>query len=430
MTYRTDVRYLDDMRPDQVTLAADDFRRVVRVLDTNLESLRRLRGRVEWGGPTRDLYDLRLNQAIEIGEALRTGFDQGARALDGYAAAQRIAQRHVADGKGAEDALGRLIEPIARRQWGHVEGTDPLHEWEDLRAGTGFWDSLDEWFQRDEINRVRSRADTLHGDANRAYNEAIRVEHDARQPAIDQLDRARKAMPDFLSSSADAARIIDQTPGLREAVLRAANDPNSRRPAGAMEFYQVQDDPDSPPFLSPTGVGASTYGLSLTASEAAIFRELSDHDKLRFIEIRKEAIAAGRAAYPSPDGNDDHADAYRHAYWTARLSHEFGPDFAQRYTTAHEALPGNQGPREAMDLHNNEVGRQVALAHPNASPEELRRLIADAVRRGDTVVINPHGQLTYTDQIRPEDTVDTPTLNETGKPMPGRIPVPPAKNPN
>jgi hypothetical protein len=430
MTYRADVKYLDDMRPDQVTMAADELRRVVRVLEPNLDALRHLSGRVEWDGGTRDLYDLRLNQATEIDDALRTGFVQAGHALDDYAAAQRTAQHHVADGKTAEDELARLIQPIAERQWDYVPGTDTLREWEDLRAGTGFWDSLDEWFQKDDINRIRARAETLHANANKAYNEGIRAELDARRLVVDRLNQARTALPDFLASATDALKIIDRTPGLREAILQAANDPNTRRPTGALEFYQVMDDPDSPPFLSPTAMGASLSGLSLTASEAAILRELSDQDKLKFIEIRKEALAAGNAAYPSVDGNDDHNDAFRHTYWNARLTQEFGADFAERFTTAHEALPVNQGPREAMDLHNNEIGRQIALAHPHATPEELKQLVGDAVRRGDTVVIGQQGQLVYTDHIRPEDTIDTATLNATGKPLPGHIPVPQAKEPN
>ena len=40
------------------------------------------------------------------------------------------------------------------------------------------------------------------------------------------------------------------------------------------------------------------------------------------------------------------------------------------------SLPGNSADREAMDLYNNEVGRQIALAHPDASRQELADLVA------------------------------------------------------
>jgi hypothetical protein len=57
-------------------------------------------------------------------------------------------------------------------------------------------------------------------------------------------------------------------------------------------------------------------------------------------------------------------DAYRHVYWSWLLTREFGPEYAQRVTDAHEIGPtyetGTASRR--MDLHNNAVGRAFALA--------------------------------------------------------------------
>ena len=92
---------------------------------------------------------------------------------------------------------------------------------------------------------------------------------------------------------------------------------------------------------------------------------------------------------------------------------EFGQDWAHRYATAHETPPGNPAAREGMDLYNNEVGRAVAVAHPDASPEELARHVREAVDSGRTVVIDADGNLAYSDQVRPED---------TGEPAPGTLP--------
>jgi hypothetical protein len=59
-----------------------------------------------------------------------------------------------------------------------------------------------------------------------------------------------------------------------------------------------------------------------------------------------------------------------------------------------------------MDLYNNEVGRQIAAANPDASEEELAGLVAQAVRDGDMVVVAPDGaSLAYSNTI-PEG-VDT-----------------------
>ncbi len=53
-------------------------------------------------------------------------------------------------------------------------------------------------------------------------------------------------------------------------------------------------------------------------------------------------------------------DAYRHVYWSYHLTKEFGPQFAEQITNAHETAPGNTKQERQMDYHNNEVGRKYA----------------------------------------------------------------------
>ena len=65
-------------------------------------------------------------------------------------------------------------------------------------------------------------------------------------------------------------------------------------------------------------------------------------------------------------------------------------------------LLGNQ--RLAMDLYNNEVGRNIAAANPDAGPEQLADLVEQAVKDGDTVVVRADGKgLEWTDRIDTED---------------------------
>jgi len=52
-----------------------------------------------------------------------------------------------------------------------------------------------------------------------------------------------------------------------------------------------------------------------------------------------------------------------------------------------------------MDLYNNEVGRQVAMANPAASPEELAGLVDQVVRDGDTVITDWGGELAYSNDV-------------------------------
>jgi hypothetical protein len=96
--------------------------------------------------------------------------------------------------------------------------------------------------------------------------------------------------------------------------------------------------------------------------------------------------------------NDGHNDAFRHAFYNAMLSKEFGVDFAAAFGTAHEGKPGNEADREAMDLYNNELGRKIAVANPDATPKQLAELIYSAVERGEALVIDRHGELVFSNQ--------------------------------
>lgn len=105
---------------------------------------------------------------------------------------------------------------------------------------------------------------------------------------------------------------------------------------------------------------------------------------------------------------DGHADAFRHAYWNALLTQRFDEGWTSDFTTAHERRPDNLPHAEAMDLHNNEVGRRIAREHPDADPEELAVLVEQAVRNGEAVVIGPDSNLTYSDQVHPGETSRAP----------------------
>lgn len=106
--------------------------------------------------------------------------------------------------------------------------------------------------------------------------------------------------------------------------------------------------------------------------------------------------AMATRAWPA---NDGHNDAFRHAYWNALLTKNFGADWTRQFTTAHEGLPGNGAVREAMDLYNNEVGRSIAQLHPNASDAELATLVKAALDNGQLVVVGANGQLAWSDQV-------------------------------
>lgn len=191
-----------------------------------------------------------------------------------------------------------------------------------------------------------------------------------------------------------------------------------RKPPGEiLGEYQVSDDKMTE--WKPSGAGvwladkAGQIDLdameprTITEKEAEMLDELGIFEKKAFQDIHDKAFDVADERYASEDRNDDHNDAFRHAYWNALMADEYGTEWAHDYGTAHERIPGNNAAREAMDLYNNEVGRQIAEENPGASREQLADLVQQAVTDGRMVVVAPDGQsLVYSDQIGANETGD------------------------
>ena len=106
-----------------------------------------------------------------------------------------------------------------------------------------------------------------------------------------------------------------------------------------------------------------------------------------------------RNGWPLSDG---HTDAFRHAFWNARMTQQFGSEWTTQFATAHEAVDtsvNNSAVREAMDLYNNEVGRKIAADNPNASPAEIADKVKAALDRGELVVVNQSGTLSWSNEV-------------------------------
>jgi hypothetical protein len=144
----------------------------------------------------------------------------------------------------------------------------------------------------------------------------------------------------------------------------------------------------------------------ITEKEAEMLDGLYAWELDSFNDIHNNSFEEADARFESADKDDDHNDAFRHAYWNALMVKEFGAEWAEDYATAHEQLPVNQGPREAMDLYNNEVGRNIAIANPDASAEELADLVEKAVKDGETVVVGQDMLPHYSNEIPMDETGD------------------------
>lgn len=149
---------------------------------------------------------------------------------------------------------------------------------------------------------------------------------------------------------------------------------------------------------------------TVTETEADMLDDLGLLAVQDFKDIYDASFGTADERYPSPDQNDDQNDAFRHTYWNALMARRYGQDWAESYATAHEGVEGNAAVREAMDLYNNEVGRRLAAANPDADEDELADLVQQAVEDGEVLVIGPDGNLAWSDQVPLEETGDADNL--------------------
>ncbi len=70
----------------------------------------------------------------------------------------------------------------------------------------------------------------------------------------------------------------------------------------------------------------------------------------------EHALAATTARFDEQGHNDD-ADAFRHCYWFARMTIDFGASHAKGFGDRHEDYTGNPSGEKEMDLNNNAHGR-------------------------------------------------------------------------
>ena len=99
---------------------------------------------------------------------------------------------------------------------------------------------------------------------------------------------------------------------------------------------------------------AELFDEGLNQTEAELF---SQHPLkvVKLLQIKREARRVservGRHYFDIPE------DAYRHILWSFKLTKEFGAEFAEKVTDAHEADLSLDTRDKVMDIKNNELGR-------------------------------------------------------------------------
>lgn len=124
--------------------------------------------------------------------------------------------------------------------------------------------------------------------------------------------------------------------------------------------------------------------------------------------FRKEAVlhiensieALSRAEELVADGTltgigDGKADAFRHAYWNALGTAEFGAEIMKLFADAHEW--GESGLSVTMDFHNNHHGRIIGNSFNfSSSDSDIEAVVLEALYDGTLKYINSSGFLVTT----------------------------------
>lgn len=87
------------------------------------------------------------------------------------------------------------------------------------------------------------------------------------------------------------------------------------------------------------------------------------------------------------NGLGDRSDAFRHGIWNAEMTIMIGKEKAELFATAHEDkdVTGNESDgysksaHKEMDLHNNEIGRNIGQNNLNASEDEMANIIYETI---------------------------------------------------
>ncbi|WP_067652823.1 DUF6973 domain-containing protein [Nocardia harenae] len=386
-----------------------------------------------------------LNWNVSSGERLPTELDSLANTIEtDVEAASRDVQnsRDYFDGE-AGDALRTRFDTERRDALATVDAitsiTAPIREVAGIfrSAKTAIVDTVREIEASDyelfytEDGQVLSRKSVLEwmtGNLLTGLTQSLSVER--TRSALQA--RLQGALNDIwtadLTYNAKLNMVLEGLPeAVREALIPIPSDPELAR---ILRDYQVNASDTTVVF--PSGTLLDMIRLyapdfqpkAMTQEEAAALALLAAQppdgplNLKTFYAIQDEAQAVAETAFPELNETstkvalaDGHADAFRHMYWNARMTQEFGPEWTTTFTSAHEMVGSNPAAREAMDLYNNQLGREIGTQNMNATPEELQQKVREAIDSNRAVVIQsvPDGrQITFSNSAEPGNTATPP----------------------
>ncbi len=156
--------------------------------------------------------------------------------------------------------------------------------------------------------------------------------------------------------------------------------------------------------IDPNGKQPSPRGLikkwnDLNYKEKDILLYDMGFYKVSDIEDNAAVATAMTISVYGDNGKGDESDAFRHAYWQALNTQDVGVSFTQKWSDAHEySTPVNElGTDIYMDIHNNNVGVEIGPNNPKATPDQLKKIVLEEIKKGKMIIINSNGKLIKSD---------------------------------
>ncbi|MGP3686764.1 hypothetical protein ACTVZO_18985 [Streptomyces sp. IBSNAI002] len=231
LSHRGDVEFLEECSPALVERNAAEFRRLRDLLVQVEEPARRAETRTQWQSDGSHTYTARLAEARMLVTRLAEGYDKAASALHAYALALGTAKSHYGNGRRSERALAALIGTKGTAVTRTAQEAEPMRQWEDMRATTGFLDGLAELTM--DVDDIRDEANRLHDDAGGNFRLAKTAEQEARSTCVHALEQAYELLPEFVVKGAGGRPdLYAAMADIRREAAEARTDPLTRLPGG------------------------------------------------------------------------------------------------------------------------------------------------------------------------------------------------------
>lgn len=172
-------------------------------------------------------------------------------------------------------------------------------------------------------------------------------------------------------------------------ILQSADNPiavienlSNEQKAQVLEYVKTHSEAEVAKLIKrPTSTfrSASYYGYLAGAREmAACLIQVGYSGCSAAKQDAEIASERARQLYSKTSNYNGKGDAFRHAYWNARMVHSVGSENAKIIADNHEYYNPSDNPEEdKMDYYNNEVGRSIGQNNPLNETETVCKRFAD-----------------------------------------------------